>query len=138
MTFAKGIGSNWPIVPIFGRRKRPRQAFYASPSQDLYKTEDIVQNYSNSKIDGSRSKAFTYESQSIATQMEDDISLADFDYEDTLQSQSARTKEKQTAFNCSNWSKRNMIDQRAQNNFVRPQIQSKASAQTIPLQKHPR
>ena len=30
-----GGGNDWPVVPIFGRRKRARQAIYAEPSQDL-------------------------------------------------------------------------------------------------------
>ncbi len=52
------------MVPIFRRRKRPRQAFYAQPSQDCnnkIEKENIQQDFGGNSRQRSYQKAPTYE-----------------------------------------------------------------------------
>ena len=111
------------MVPIFGRRKRPRQAFYASPSQDICKAEGVAQKQANNECHENSSNQFRYKTQSSAAQIEDDNLLDDFNCEDTCQNNGHSTSKDSSQCYSGDWFTRSPINQTYQN---------------IPLHKHPR
>lgn len=116
-----GNSDDWPVVPIFGRRKRPRQAFYASPSQDICGTgqKEIQKNKFQKKNNFSPIK------------VEDDISLADFDNDNAFQKDIQRMEPAANQFGGNRWQQRKTDLSQIQSPIKKP-------TSIIPLQRHPR
>ena len=126
------------MVPIFGRRKRPRQAFYASPSQDIYQTQNVVQEQTSNKSYRNKNSQFRCSTQSNTITAEEDISLDDLDYEDTSHSSFEKAKEGVNQFNSNNWKMPGTLNHRSQNTSFKAPSNSNKLTQNISLQKHPR
>ena len=139
-TFLLGNENDWPMVPIFGRRKRPRQAFYASPSQDSCKGEHSLQKQLNIANQSNQSYQCNQNNQGnqsgckqqlSAVQIEYDISLADLDNDYEFQKDGDHMGSNSSEFGGETLLQRNTIYQRLP-------MQQRQQIQKIPLQKHPR
>lgn len=118
-----GNGNDWPIVPIFGRRKRPRQAFYASPTQDICKTDQPARRQV-------KNDQLAYQKHFNPIKMDEDVHLADLDVDVVIPRDTVGALDRRVNQNG---------DKLQMNSFrQRSEVAGRKAAQNIQLQKHPR
>ena len=73
-----GGGNDWPVVPIFGRRKRARQAIYAEPSQDL----KYNSNQENKQFGQNKRRSVGFGKSGSDVSFDENVVLDDFENDD--------------------------------------------------------